>query len=196
MKQLLLVLLFTPSLAFAQSGEFRGHDAMETLLKDRVLGVDPNFLLLSLFQFQEAPYDFKNLLGSFNPYSISTGKIENGTPNAFNMILWHTIMTNLSSRMGRECQMGGAGKDAIVIQPNISQSLLQLCQWPLPTAKNKDIYETLFTDITVFDVPFDEFEAWYDHFVASGNYDGLAPEPFITMVMYPLLMNPHLLLQP
>lgn len=195
MKTLVLALIFLPSVAFAQSGEFRGFKSMENMLKDRVVN-DPYFTIISLFQFPQEPYDFYTLLGTYDGYTISPGTIQNGTPNAFNMILWQTIMNNLSHRLGKECQRAGTTGDRLQIHAHLAQTLKSLCAWPLPSAKDVTVYETLFNDISMYDIPAQEFDAWYDHFVASGNFDELTSEKFIKELMYPLLMNPYFLLQP
>lgn len=195
MKKLVFALVFLPSVVFAQSGEFRGYDATESMLRERVIN-DDAFVIISLFQFAQDPYDFNSLLGTYDGFTINPGTIQNGVPNAFNMILWHTIMNNLAHRMGRECDRGGTTGSKITLHAHISESLKQLCAWPLPSAKNADLYETLFNDISMFDIPAKEFDAWYAHFVASGNFDHLTGDKFIHTIMYPLLMNPYFLLQP
>lgn len=193
MKTLVFLIVFLPMTLWAQSGEFRGHVAMDKVIKERIL-VPNDTSLLDLFKFNTWPYDFAELLGVYDEYTISTGQIRNGTPNAFNMILWHTLMNNLSIVMSRECRPEVRGSH--ILQSNVAASVRELCKWPMPSAKNSYVYENLFLDITFYDVPAEEFDVWYNHFVASGNYDHLTPEKFIQTIMYSLLMNPYFLLQP
>lgn len=193
MIRLLFCLLLVPSAGWAQSGEYKGASEINELLHARIFESGESQMVLWLFGFPEPPYDFQQLMGYYDGSVIGSGQIINGTPNAFNMILWHTVMRHLSARLAEECSTILATTDTV--KTHIVSSVRSLCAWPLPEAKNKDVYMSLFTDIGMFDLPYEEFEAWYAHFATSGTYDQMDSQTYITELMYALFMNPYFLLQ-
>jgi hypothetical protein len=195
MKKYWFLLLMLPCLSVAQSGEFKGADEINTILLDRVVESSEQPLLSMLFQFQEPPYDLLPLLGTYDGSIIGNGAIKNGTPNAFNMILWDVLIGNLSLRLSQECNSKVFFVGKVLIQKNILSHLSVLCQWPIPASKDIQLYQSLFDDISMFDVPQSEFDLWYYHYVASGQYDKETPEQYIRELMYALFMNPYFLLQ-
>ncbi|MCB9073768.1 MAG: hypothetical protein H6623_09110 [Bdellovibrionaceae bacterium] len=196
MKKVFFLFFFLPICTWAQSGEYKGASEMGRILDERILvPKSANPTIITLFEFTDSPDGLIPLLGFYNSGSIGTGVIQNGTPNAFNVILWNMLMTNLAHRLSQECDPVTVTEDSLVVQDDIVKKIKALCAWPLPAAKDESLYQELFDAITMYEVPHEEYVEWYSHFVGSGEYDGMDNKLYVQNLMYAVFMNPYFLLQ-
>jgi len=178
----LAMIWLATSAAFAQTSQFKGWAAISRELSTRIAPRDEP---LDLGEFLPAE-DMEDLLGTWSSFGTEH-TFRNGVPNALNLMIWHVTLSGFANAVGETCE-----SERLVFHPRFIKTLQQLCQWPLPAAKEERVLLEFWTSMMGYNAGEDEYLVWKEFFLREYR-DGKPPETVAAMTLA-ITMNPRFLL--
>ena len=191
MRSLNLILILSFLSILPAFGEYRGYEAVNTILAERLISPDSPFGLAVYLgePIQRIDNSLRDLLGTYNG-SVLGSKFRNGKANPVSILLWYTAFEGLARDIVSRCE--GEAKSSQKFSERFVQSLMPLCNWPSGDSKSDSTLFAFWVSLMDFDAPEEEFLAWKAYFTSSES--SLYKEVISAMVIS-IFMNPHFLLK-
>jgi hypothetical protein len=177
----------------------RGYTTINRLLKERVVQPDGFELGQYLGEAESVAEPAQGRLLSLLGTYVGAGtdaQFQNGQPNSMNMILWYILLDHLADGVAANCPGAHPGAAARVrLRPRFAEALRRVCAWPSPDAKTPEALRGLWLELTAFDAPDQEFEAWRGFFVSSPDYVRAPASRAVSALVLSALFNPYFLLR-
>lgn len=180
--------------AFAEdesAAQFRGYTEINRILKERIIRPS-GFELGRYVGEQISEPNANNLVALLGTYqgTDTEGAFKNGDPNAFNMTLWHLLLSRLADDIGRQCK----NKNQLPVLPAFAAVLKPVCSWPNASAKDDSVLHAYWLVITGYEMPDDEYNTWKTFFLSDTYAQKPAREAVAAMTLA-IFYNPYFLLK-
>lgn len=183
--------LVVGSVALSAPSEFRGYEAINSLLRQRLMEPGSKFEL-GIYLGQPVRSIFNSnltdLLGSYSSGAMNS-KFQNGAANAANVLLWHVAVSGLARDISRLC----VEPAALPVQPRFKNIVDSLCGWPAASAKEEKVLLKYWFALMGYRADQAEYEAWRDFFLQT--YANAGPAETIAAMTLAIGNNPYFLLQ-
>lgn len=178
----LIIVWLATSAALGQTSQFKGWAAISRELSTRIA---PKGEPLDLGEFLPAE-DMEDLLGTWSSFGTEH-TFRNGVPNALNLMIWHVTLSGFANAVGETCE-----SERLVFHPRFMKTLQQLCQWPLPAAKEGRVLLEFWSSVMGYNAGEDEYLVWKEFFLRE--YRDSKPAETVAAMTLAITMNPRFLL--
>ena len=182
------LILFAACLVFAApagaaGGRLKGLSALSKELSARIAPEDGP---IELDRFMPAD-GLDDLVGTWSTFGTEH-KVQNGMPNAVNMVLMRLTFSGFAQSLAKSC-----ASPRLLLNEQFYDTLETLCTWPSQEAKSDAVLTAFWLALAGYNAPQEEFQIWRDFII--GTYgEKKAPEAIEAMTLA-LLMNPYVLLE-
>ena len=184
------------STAFATdaSSPYRGYTEINSTIRERIL-IEGSTTNLGKYVGENLPEPrvLGGVLALLGTYvgSDQDAQFRNGDPNEINLILWYLAFSGMASDIANHCN---PAVNTLPLLPEFRSTMSKLCAWPAAEAKTDEVLMAYWTELTQFDAPGTEFEAWKSFFLNS-DYANRPAKEVITAMTLSAWMNPYFLLK-
>jgi len=185
-----------------KSAPYRGYEAMDGILRARLVAKPTSFSLTSYLDDPGADAGAGSgaqlavLLGAWSGIG-TTNALQNGDPNAMSFLIWRIAFSGLGKDVASTCPdaAGALTVHDFELRPELARIVQRLCTWPQSSAREDDTLRAFWQGMTRYDAPPGEYDAWKAHFMGPA-YASTGPDVVIPLMVMSALLNPYVLLQP
>ncbi|WP_394833027.1 hypothetical protein LVJ94_41645 [Pendulispora rubella] len=185
-----------------RSAQYRGYEAMNEILRSRLVAKPASFALSSYLDAPGADAgsgvgaNLAQLVGAWSGKG-TLNSFQNGTPNAMSFLIWRVAFLGFGKDVAALCPGSSAPRTVanLEIRADLAAVVQSICAWPVASARDEAVLHAFWNGLTAFDAPQSEYEAWRDHFLGP-TYATATGETVIPFMVTAAMLNPYVLLQP
>lgn len=189
-------------------GRYRGYNLITKLIHQRILanGVELNFASYLEDVIADDEITPENLIEFFKPsltlllgYNAGEGltsEFRNAVPNAFNLLLWYTLLEGVAKDIAQVCHPDEAAIHLIqsdVLNPDFVPRIKRICHWSDEDARSDAALFAVWDMLMRGDASILEYRLFRELFRES-SYKDANPSDVVKDMILAMTMNPNFLL--